>query len=75
VDALNGCLCGDIVDPSSSAGVIKCRQLGCETQWYHLGCVSLEIAPWSWLCNACEGMGSAQGNDVILPCMDACLIT
>ena len=55
-DALNGCLCGIVVDSQSDGG--------CETQWirlsvfhtkkvlyhsptfkYHLGCVSLDIVP------------------------------
>ena len=31
-DALNGCLCGIVLDRSSN-GVLKCRQTGCETQW------------------------------------------
>jgi hypothetical protein len=78
VDALNGCLCGEVVNPLSDGG-IRCKQLGCETQWvcnllvflvyiaenmfkYHLACVSLEIAPRNWLCNACEGTGRARGG-------------
>ena len=32
VDALNGCLCGEVLQPSSN-GVLKCKQVGCETQW------------------------------------------
>jgi len=31
-DALNGCLCGLVLD-GSSGGVLKCKQVGCETQW------------------------------------------
>jgi hypothetical protein len=31
-DALNGCLCGSVLD-SSLSGVVKCKQAGCETQW------------------------------------------
>jgi hypothetical protein len=31
-DALNGCLCGLVLDVSVS-GVLKCKQAGCETQW------------------------------------------
>lgn len=31
-DALNGCLCGSVLDGSLS-GVVKCKQTGCETQW------------------------------------------
>ena len=32
VDALNGCLCGEVLQLSSD-GVLKCKQVGCETQW------------------------------------------
>ena len=31
-DALNGCLCGLVLDRSSN-GVLMCKQAGCETQW------------------------------------------
>jgi hypothetical protein len=31
-DALNGCLCGSVLDGSMD-GVLKCNQAGCETQW------------------------------------------
>ena len=31
-DALNGCLCGLILD-NSMKEVLKCKQAGCETQW------------------------------------------
>ena len=31
-DALNGCLCGLVLNASSS-GALKCKQTGCETQW------------------------------------------
>ncbi|KAF8815934.1 hypothetical protein BYT27DRAFT_7078697, partial [Phlegmacium glaucopus] len=37
---LNDCLCGDVVEPSVER-VVKCKQPGCETQWYHLDCVNL----------------------------------
>ncbi len=32
VDALNGCLCGSVLN-SSLSGIVKCKQAGCETQW------------------------------------------
>lgn len=32
IDALNGCLCGEVLQMSSD-GVLKCKQVGCETQW------------------------------------------
>ncbi len=31
-DELNGCLCGDVVEPSTE-GALKCKQAGCETEW------------------------------------------
>src|SRR6267378_3122293 len=31
VDALNGCLCGSVLN-SSLSGIVKCKQAGCETQ-------------------------------------------
>jgi hypothetical protein len=31
-DDLNGCLCGDVVEPDTE-GALKCRQTGCETEW------------------------------------------
>jgi phosphopantothenoylcysteine synthetase/decarboxylase len=31
-NALNGCLCGLVLNGSSS-GALKCKQAGCETQW------------------------------------------
>ena len=36
-DALNGCLCGLILD-SSMKEVLKCKQAGCETQWVSTSC-------------------------------------
>jgi hypothetical protein len=32
---LNGCLCGEVVNPlkSSSNLIIKCKEIGCETEW------------------------------------------
>jgi hypothetical protein len=35
LDTLNGCLCGDVVDPSElpSDTIIKCKEMGCETEW------------------------------------------
>ena len=34
-DALNGCLCGQVLN-SLTDGVLKCKQVGCETQWVSL---------------------------------------
>ena len=36
-DALNGCLCGLVLDGSSS-GALRCKQAGCETQWVSTLC-------------------------------------
>jgi hypothetical protein len=33
-DALNGCLCGMVLDyEGSQDGTIRCHKAGCETQW------------------------------------------
>ena len=43
-DALNGCLCGLVLDGSSVGGVLKCKQASCETQWVSIlyrGCWSI----------------------------------
>ncbi|KAF8161442.1 hypothetical protein B0H34DRAFT_673382 [Crassisporium funariophilum] len=60
-DALNGCLCGSVLDGSVD-GVLKCNQAGCETQWYHLQCVKLEQEPHNWVCKACEASGRVRGG-------------
>ncbi|KAF8816843.1 hypothetical protein BYT27DRAFT_7076331, partial [Phlegmacium glaucopus] len=31
-DALNGCLCGSVLDRSMSE-ILKCKHASCETQW------------------------------------------
>ena len=31
-DKLNGCLCRDVVEPSTEEA-LKCKQVGCETEW------------------------------------------
>ena len=36
-DALNGCLCGLVLDCLSN-GFLKCKQAGCETQWVSTLC-------------------------------------
>ncbi|KAF8220006.1 hypothetical protein L208DRAFT_1543996, partial [Tricholoma matsutake] len=64
LNTLNGCLCGEVVNSLKlpSNAIIKCKELGCETEWYHLSCVELEIKPWKWLCAACEASGQARGK-------------
>ncbi|EDR02380.1 uncharacterized protein LACBIDRAFT_309694 [Laccaria bicolor S238N-H82] len=60
-DALNGCLCRIVVD-SLSDGVLECKKLGCEMQWYHLDCILLDIVPRNWVCEACEASGTSRGT-------------
>ncbi|KAF8223058.1 hypothetical protein L208DRAFT_1319003, partial [Tricholoma matsutake] len=79
-DALNGCLCRQVLD-SSLNGVLECKQAGCETQWYHLQCVELELEPRNWVCieasgRGCGGkhLGSANDDEVILLYIEAFLI-
>ncbi|KDR65944.1 hypothetical protein GALMADRAFT_81352, partial [Galerina marginata CBS 339.88] len=57
----DGCLCGSVLDGSMD-GVLRCKQMGCETEWYHLDCVKLELAPRNWVCAACEASGSGRGG-------------
>ena len=35
LDTLNGCLCGEVVNPLilPSDAIIKSREMGCETEW------------------------------------------
>jgi hypothetical protein len=35
LNTLNGCLCGEVVDSLKmpSNAIIKCKELGCETEW------------------------------------------
>ncbi|KAF8805028.1 hypothetical protein BYT27DRAFT_7258615 [Phlegmacium glaucopus] len=58
---LDGCLCGLVLD-GRSGGVVRCNQSGCETQWYHLQCVDLELEPRNWVCAACEASSGARGG-------------
>ncbi|KAF8234715.1 hypothetical protein L208DRAFT_1260489, partial [Tricholoma matsutake] len=58
---LNGCLCGQVLY-SSLNGVLECKQAGCETQWYHLQCVELELEPRNWVCVTCEASGRGRGG-------------
>ncbi|KJA21596.1 hypothetical protein HYPSUDRAFT_140472, partial [Hypholoma sublateritium FD-334 SS-4] len=56
VYALNGCLCGIVVNPKCE-GALKSRQAGCETQWYHLHCVNFESEPKNWMHQQCLILG------------------
>ncbi|KAH6869091.1 hypothetical protein BKA70DRAFT_1414167 [Coprinopsis sp. MPI-PUGE-AT-0042] len=56
-------LCGISAKPTphgEKAGLVQCSRRACETQWYHLECVSLDVAPKSWACEACKGVGSSK---------------
>ncbi|KAF8227881.1 hypothetical protein L208DRAFT_276188 [Tricholoma matsutake] len=52
-------LCRLVLD-GSLGGVLKCKQAGCKTQWYHLQCVELQQEPRSWVCMACEASGRGR---------------
>ncbi|KAF8221069.1 hypothetical protein L208DRAFT_1330235, partial [Tricholoma matsutake] len=76
-DTLNGCLCRSVLN-SSLSGVIKCKQAGCETQWYHLQCnwsKSHKIG-CAWLVRhpGKDTGESTNDNDVIFPYLDMFLI-
>ncbi|EDR10685.1 uncharacterized protein LACBIDRAFT_315326 [Laccaria bicolor S238N-H82] len=55
-DTLDSCLCRIVLNGSEDE-VLKCKQAGCETQWFHLKCVELGQAPWNWVCVACAVSG------------------
>jgi len=41
---LNGCLCGDVVQPSDpEARAVKCKQAGCETEWVSRACYQFHL--------------------------------
>ncbi|KIM38262.1 hypothetical protein M413DRAFT_36924, partial [Hebeloma cylindrosporum] len=77
-DALNSCLCGLVLDGSEDS-VLRCKQAGCETQWFHLKCMKLQQAPRNWVCAVRlpgEDAGeSAHADDIVLLYWDAFLIT
>ncbi|KAA1480081.1 hypothetical protein DENSPDRAFT_789904 [Dentipellis sp. KUC8613] len=54
MEDISACICGEHV-AADSAGALQCKRTGCETQWYHLDCVGLEMTPRRWICDACEG--------------------
>ncbi|KAF8989336.1 hypothetical protein BDQ17DRAFT_1256941, partial [Cyathus striatus] len=61
---LNVCLCSEVVDNSLDT-VVNCNQAGCETEWYHLECISERPLPCNWICNACQVTdmgGSLRGS-------------
>ena len=50
IGALNGCLCGIVVDPNVDLGdVIQCQQAGCETHWV---CFIFPYKGWSTIVNS-----------------------
>ncbi|KAF8981496.1 hypothetical protein BDQ17DRAFT_1262977, partial [Cyathus striatus] len=58
---LNGCLCGHVVDEMATDAV-KCKYIGCETQFYHHECVANGPIPCGWTCSACSGEGQSRGG-------------
>ncbi|PPR03132.1 hypothetical protein CVT24_008485 [Panaeolus cyanescens] len=50
---LNDCFCGHVVLPNSG-GSIQCKKPGCETVWYHVGCVSVDSSDRNWTCAVCR---------------------
>ncbi|PPQ95002.1 hypothetical protein CVT25_000252 [Psilocybe cyanescens] len=61
VNELNDCLCRKVVQPLED-NVLICKQAGCETGQYHLGCIGLEQLPPNWVCAACEVSGRGRGG-------------
>ncbi|TFK70648.1 hypothetical protein BDN72DRAFT_766098, partial [Pluteus cervinus] len=61
LDMLSTCLCGERVDPLSS-GVVQCHRRACETEWYHVSCLDLEVIPRNWACETCQS--SRDGKQV-----------
>ena len=49
VDALNGCLCGLVLDCSMD-GVLACNQAGCETQWVSTTVSGMKVLFYGLIC-------------------------
>ncbi|KAG6848163.1 hypothetical protein H0H93_002810, partial [Arthromyces matolae] len=47
VEILEECICGRPVNTESDDR-IQCKRAGCETIWYHLSCLGLELAAKNW---------------------------
>ncbi|KAJ6576223.1 hypothetical protein B0H10DRAFT_1963623 [Mycena sp. CBHHK59/15] len=55
-EALKLGVCGYSAEPLDDAdapNVVQCRKEGCETKWYHLGCLQLGSVPSNWIREAC----------------------
>ncbi|KAJ6552508.1 hypothetical protein B0H10DRAFT_2446821, partial [Mycena sp. CBHHK59/15] len=51
--ALSACICGSSAAPLDSSehpNVVRCRNEGCETKWYHLRCLERGSVPDNWVC-------------------------
>ncbi|KAF9455979.1 hypothetical protein BDZ94DRAFT_1302808 [Collybia nuda] len=64
VGNLSQCLCGNTVfrEQTTNGEAVRCKRSGCETEWYHLICIELEMAPRNWICDACMASGEARGG-------------
>ncbi|KAF8056161.1 hypothetical protein FPV67DRAFT_1432058 [Lyophyllum atratum] len=63
IHGLSDCECGLQADPNAD-DVVECKRIACETQWYHLACVELELAPKNWACRTCKASGGGKGAKV-----------
>ena len=81
-NALNGCLCGLVLNPSSS-GALKCKQTGCETQWVS---TAIDYVKFIIRLTSCTNIissarlvrhlaNTSSENDVILLYLEMFLIT
>ena len=70
-DALNGCLCGLVLD-SSSERVLKCKQAGCETLWvstlYYERCLIFELTLYTQYHLQCVELEQEPRNWVCVAC-------
>ncbi|KAF8887466.1 hypothetical protein CPB84DRAFT_1684632 [Gymnopilus junonius] len=70
IEGLDQCYCGQKLSMKDE-GMLKCREAGCETQWWHLTCVQLDQILKRWVCEACEMMKGGQGGKIALSMINA----
>ncbi|KAF8075710.1 hypothetical protein FPV67DRAFT_1664047 [Lyophyllum atratum] len=63
IHGLNNCECGVPAD-TASEDVVQCKREACETQWWHLTCIGLELAPRNWMCRTCKASGGGKAKKV-----------